>query len=141
MPQRVDDLNVADHEDLLRRIWNQEPWINLKLLKDGTLRPSSVAFLDEINEVSVHRAVQKTPQEALQGFPDFGLVAIQAAVPRSVGLIVAETPEDPDPSHRAICEPPNVQLATSRKARARKMAEEARWIVEPLRFRQTPGTT
>jgi hypothetical protein len=135
MLQRVDDETVSDNENLLRRIWNQDQWMNLKLMKSGEIRPSSVAFTDENDEVSVFVATQKTTEEALEGFPDFGLVSIEAGVPRRNGLIVAATPEDPDPAHRAICNPPIPDQTSGRKAKARKMAEAAKWIVYPLNYR------
>ncbi len=135
MLPRTDDKSVADEEDLLRRIWNQPQWVDLKRLAAGDFRPSSVAFLDNhTREVSVFRAVEKTPEEALDGFPDYGLVSITAGFSRSQGLIVATTPEVEDPSHRVLCDDPGA-MSLSRKAKARALAGAAVWIVRPKDYR------
>jgi len=134
MAQRIDDINVKDSDELLRRIWNQEQWINLKKLKEGDLRPSSVAFLDDLNEVSVNVAAETTPEKVLELYPDFGLVSLKAGVPRSQELIVSLTPEDPEPSHRVICLPPEFS-GSKRKGLARIMAEASIWIEKPAKYR------
>ena len=73
MSLRTDDTDLTDESVLLRRIWNTPIWV---VEKDGLLRPSSAAFLDNItNEVSVSVADLTTPEEELRNLPDFGLMA------------------------------------------------------------------
>lgn len=125
MQQRIDDLSIGNQERLWRRIipsWIVEG-------EDGKLRPSSSAFLDGYTgEVSVHIAALTNQDQALEGRPNDSLVEIVAALPRSLGHILVRDPTDKDPSHALICPPPD-KPNKKRKMDARKMAEQARWIV------------
>ena len=104
MPLRVDDPTVTDDALLWRRIQNQPGWV--KALPDGSIRPSSVAFLDNYtNEVSVHLAELTKPENALQGRPDDGLTEIMTSCPRSLGHAIVRDPTEDDPSHALICPP------------------------------------
>lgn len=128
MPTRTDDTTVADDELLLRRICDVPQWISEK---NGSLRPSSAAFIDNhTNEVSVNVASLTTHAQTLNGYPDFGLVSIAAGVPRSLNHIVAATPEVQDPAHRVICSASKLTKG-NRKAAARIMAEQAVWLLFP----------
>ena len=132
MPQRADDLSVSSSELLWRRIPNQPSWV--KVEPNGKARPSSAAFLDGLTgEVSVHRARLTTIDDALDGKLDFGLVEIEAAVPRQLGHTVVADPTD-DPSHALICPPENKPLS-HRKRDAKIMAEQCQWLVYPKDYR------
>lgn len=135
MPPRTDDFSLSNDELLYRRIWDKPDWINLKALANGELKPSAVAFLDAQNEVSVQVASMTTPEDVLDGFSEFGLVSIKAGVPRELDHIVAITPEEPDPSHRAIC-PPADYTKGKRKEAARRMADKINWVVLPASRRK-----
>jgi hypothetical protein len=136
MPIRIDDPNLSDNDTVYRRIWNTPQWTDLKALEEGTLRPSSVAFLDPNNEVSVSVTTMTTPELMLANYPTFGLVQLRVGVPRSVDHIVSATPEIlDDTAHRAIC-PPADSTKSSRKTAARRMAAEIEWVVKPLGYRE-----
>lgn len=93
MSQRSDDQNLTDEALLLRRIWDK-PDIWFTNNEEGQPKLSSVAFLDgRTDEVSVNVATKTTKEKVLDGYPDFGLVSVEAGVPRSVSHIVATTPE------------------------------------------------
>ena len=127
--QREDDPSIPDDELLWRRICNQPAW--WKIEPGGSLRPSSVAFLDSYTgEVSVNRASLTTREKTLAGRPDDGLIEIEAAFPRSLGHRVVSDPEPDNPAHALIL-PPATQTPKTRKADARRMAEAARWLVFP----------
>jgi len=134
MPPRIDDPTLSDDERLYRRIWNKPEWINLKAQKDGVVKPSSVAFLDPNNEVSVSVASMTTEEEMLANYPEFGLVSILAGTPRALDHIVATTPEVDDVAHRVVC-PPTVLGSSGRKKAARKMADAVEWCVFPESYR------
>ena len=130
MSQRSDDHNLTDEALLLRRIWDK-PDIWFTNNEEGEPKLSSVAFLDgRTNEVSVNVAAETTEEKVLEGYPDFGLVSVEAGVPRSADHIVAITPEVDDSSHRVICPPPN-STKGQRKTAARIMAGAARWLLYP----------
>ena len=132
MPQRSDDIDIADTELLLRRICDIPQWINSK---DGQIKPSSAAFLDNYtNEVSVSVSSLTTQEKTLEGYPNFGLVSIEAGMPRSHNHIVAKTPEVSDTSHRVIC-PPSDLGKGGRKSVARLMANASKWILYPRTHR------
>lgn len=135
MPIRIDDPNLSDNDTVFRRIWNTPQWTDFKSLEQGTLRPSSVAFLDPQNEVSVSVTSLTTPELMLKDYPDFGLVELRVGVPRSLNHIVSETPEIDDPPHRVIC-PPQGLSKNKRKEAARRMAREIQWVVKPLGHRE-----
>jgi len=117
---RVDDESLGDDRLLLRRILPE--WI---IRENGRYRPQSIAFMDRHTyEVSVFVADLTDAVSILQGHPQANLVAFVAGIPRSVGGIVARTPENSDPSHRVLCYPTQGLM---RKA-AKLIAEGAQWI-------------
>jgi len=125
MQPRFDDSSICDEERLWRRIIPQ--WI--VPTEDGKLRPSSSAFLDGYTgEVSVHIAALTDQYKALEGRPNDSLVEIKAGLPRSLGHAIVRDPTEQDPSHALICPPPE-KPRKQRKSDARRMAEEAQWIV------------
>jgi len=132
MANRVDDTSVGDQELLWRRILDRpmEWWTERE---DGSIRPSSAAFKDSANEVSVNVASQTTQSAILKDYEPNGLVSIPASLPRSLDHIVAATnePDDPDdPSHRVIC--PSEHLGRKGRMKAAKaMAMQASWLVLP----------
>lgn len=136
-PTRVDDENLSDDEILWRRILAKPEWVENNRDGSGSIRPSSIAFLDNrTKEVSVNVASLTTKEEVLAPYPNQGLVSIPAGLPRSHGLIIALTPEVPEPSHRVICPRPVTQdgpviSGNKRKTVARKLAESAKWLVYP----------
>lgn len=140
MSHRSDDLSTADEALLLRRIWDKpDVWFTRN--EEGQPRLSSVAFLDgRTDEVSVNVAADTTEKQVLNGYPDFGLVSIEAGIPRSVDHIVALTPEVNDPSHRVICPQPN-STKGQRKTAARVMAKYAKWLYYPASHRNPDGNT
>jgi len=124
---RTDDPSIADEDALWRRILAHRGWI--VRASNGGFRPSSVAFLDNLNgEVSVHVARLTTKDLVLADYPDQSLAEILAHVPRSLGHVVAFDKKPNDLSHAVICPPP--QIPNKRRKRdAREMAERARWIL------------
>jgi hypothetical protein len=140
MPERSDDPSLDNDAILLRRIWNQPAWITAKALRQGRLEPSSAAFLDDLDEVSVFVSPPKNAEELLVGYEAFGVVAIRAGVPRSLGHIVAITPEEEDPSHRAIC-PGSSNLSIGRKSAAKQMAASSEWVVLTEYYRDRENQT
>jgi hypothetical protein len=129
MLPRIDDETIRDEDLLWRRIPNKPDFI--KKLEDGKIKPSSAAFRDgNTNEVSVHLASLANQDVISEQFPEVGLVSITAGLPRSLGHIVAATPEVDDVSHRVICPPSDISK-TKRKTLARKIAEEAEWLFYP----------
>jgi hypothetical protein len=138
MPLREDDLSVANEELLWRRIPDTPMCVKKE---DGQLRPSSVNFLDDINELSVNRALLTTQERVLQGHETFGLISLEANVPRANNHIIASDPEidpeDPtknDPSHYVLCHQ-SIEGGVGRKKAAKKMAKAAGWIVLPASHR------
>lgn len=94
---------------------------------DGTWRPSSIAFIDRLSgEVSVHRAALTTVAQVLAQHPADSLAEIQARLPRALGYAVVADPTPADPSHALICPQEGGFI---KKADARRMAEQARWVV------------
>lgn len=121
MPPRQDDPTIRDDELLWRRILPE--WVHVN--PDGSTRPSSVAFIDRRSgEVSVHRA-ELTDLDLVRAVrPTDSVVEVTAGFVRSLGCIIAADPKPDDPSHALICPSPS-------KAIARKLAEHARWIIQP----------
>ena len=131
--------NRAQDKDILwRRIPNDPNMV--KEEPNGNLRLTSAAFRDgSTGEVSVHLAKLTTIEKALSNKADKGIVAIEAAYPRSLNHLVAYDPvkDDPnledDPSHTLICPPE--QSSNHRKRDARLMAEQSRWLRYPESYR------
>ncbi len=68
MPQRTDDLTVADDALLWRRILDPR-WVNKE--EDGSYRPTSAAFRDGLTgEISVHLAEQIEVETVMKGYED-----------------------------------------------------------------------
>src|SRR3989442_5587798 len=128
MPDRTDDSSIKDEDPLWRRILSS--WVHRN--PDGTVRPSSVAFLDRLSgEVSVHLARLTNVERVLAGHETDSLAEIQARVPRSLGHAIVRDPEPADPSHALICAPRDRGI-NKRKRDAHEMAVRSRWVVEPV---------
>lgn len=129
MLKRTDDPTVSDDEPLYRRVWDKPNAI--KVLPDGTFRPTSAVFTDntDAQEVSVFVSSLTTSDKVLENFPNHGLVTIKASVPRAEHQIVAKTPEDSNIAHRVIC--PDEGFEHTRKSAAKVMARNAAWVLLP----------
>jgi hypothetical protein len=132
MPRRNDDESLSDDQLLIRAIWDSRDAFTQT--EDGNFRPSSAAFIDRrSSEVSVFVADLTDLDEIRARFPSFGLVSVSVGLVRSLGYIVAATPEedDPaDPSHRVLCPGPNLGTSDLKKA-AKSLALKANWIQLP----------
>ncbi|HEX9271498.1 MAG TPA: hypothetical protein VGA01_04705 [Candidatus Binatia bacterium] len=129
MTQDVDHPTIKDDDQLWRRIPDLPQMI--KKLPDGTCRPSSAAFKDGLDgEVSVHLAKLATKKKALAKYPEYGLVEIDAGLPRSLGHSVIYKPLPEDPSH-AVIVPPQSHSRSRRQRDAEEMALAAHWLVYP----------
>jgi hypothetical protein len=127
MTERTDDLTIGDGDLLWRRIIPSPLWVLPQA--DGTYRLSSAAFLDNhTGEVSVSLAALSTPEKVLSAYTNFSLVELRAGVARALGYRLVRDPTPEDPSHALICPPPD-RSKNQRKADARRMAAEARWVV------------
>jgi hypothetical protein len=118
--EREDDSGLSDDKDLWRRI--SPHWI----IREGDrFRPGSNSFRDgRSGELSVFVAEMTNEDEVMKGHDADSLVAIPAGLPRSLGCIVALTPEDPNPAHRIIIHPEKNGMKKASKV----LAEEARWV-------------
>jgi len=120
--ERHDDQTLGDDDRLLRRIKREQ------IIADdrdaGRYRPMSMAFRDGEGEVSVYVRRLITVEAVLEGHPDFSLAEIPVGLARSVGCLVAQTPEDPNPAHRVIIHPSKGGM---RKA-AKVFADQATWV-------------
>jgi hypothetical protein len=133
MTQDVDPPTINDDDLLWRRIPDVPQWITP--LPGGGYRVSSAAFKDGGDgQVSVHLAKLTTVEAALADYPDNGLVQICAGLPRSLDHSVIYDPTPEDPSHTVIV-PPQNKTKKSRLHDAKRMAEEARWLLYPLSVR------
>jgi hypothetical protein len=131
MTERVDDPTINDDDLLWRRIVNKPEWISQN--SDGSWRVSSAAFIDRYTgEISVHLARLTTQEKVLASRPDDGMVEIVAGLPRSLNLIVVYDPTEDDQSHSLICPPVGGNI---KKNAARKLADDARWLVKPKDIR------
>ena len=131
---RVDDSAISDADGLLRRILPQPEWMKME---QGVVRPSSMAFLDRRNEVSVFLSRLKTIEVLLASHPSDGAAEVEARVPRAHEQLVASAPDEGedghDPAHALIC--PKVPLGTKKQkaaARAMAMAAVIRKLPKPL---------
>jgi hypothetical protein len=113
----VDDPTLGRDERLWRRIRADQ----LKT-EDGRVRPSSAAFRDSTNEVSVHLASLTTTATALERFPGFSLAELTVGFVRDLGLSVVRDPLPDDPSHAFICPCPS-------KGKANRLSREAVLVV------------
>ncbi|MBN1918454.1 MAG: hypothetical protein JW889_11125 [Verrucomicrobia bacterium] len=110
---------------------DEELWVGVlpqfvKSNPDGTHRPSSATFKSRTRHISVFLASKTTPQECMSRNPTWvGLAAIHVALPRELGYEVVEDPLPGNPAHAEILGP------ITKKAHAKRMAREAKWIVEP----------
>ena len=124
---RVDDEGLADDAPLWRRIIPS--WITYE---DGVYRPGSFAFIDRLTyEISVFVASLTDIEAVLKDHPTDSLVQISAKLPRSIGGIVAKTPEDPNPSHRVICYPNPSQMKKAGKLLVQSGNFEWVWLLPP----------
>jgi alkylated DNA nucleotide flippase Atl1 len=122
--ERIDDVELADGTLLWRRI--VPAWITTEA--NGLSRPQSWSFIDRhTNEVSVFIAELTDEETVLNGHLGDSIVAFTAGIPRSVGGIVAKTPEDPNLAHRVLC----YQGGSQMKRAAKKITEEGsyEWVV------------
>src|SRR6266508_1374175 len=111
MTQDVDHPTIKDDYQLWRRIPDLPQMI--KKLPDATCCPLSAAFKDgRYGAVSVHCAKLATQKKALAKYPEYGLVEIDAGLPRSLGHSVIYKPLPEYPSH-AVIVPPRSEEHTS----------------------------
>ena len=117
---RTDDDCLAGEAILWRRI--VPSWITYK---DGRHRPGSFAFVDRLTfEVSVFVASLTDESALMEPYPADSLVGFPASLPRSLGAIVAATPENSHPGHRVIV----YQNAGAMKKASQILARKAEWV-------------
>jgi hypothetical protein len=117
---RIDDETLGDERILWRRILRH--WI---INDEGRDRPQSIAFVDRRTfEISVFVADMTDEDSLMSKYPGESLAAIPAGLPRSLGGIVARTPENPDPAHRVIVYPTQGAMRKASKI----LAEHAEWV-------------
>jgi hypothetical protein len=120
---RINDEELPDGAILWRRII--PGWITTD--ENGVSRPQSWAFIERLtSEVSVFVADMTNKETVLDGHLGDSIIAFSAGIPRSIGGIVAKTPEDPNPAHRVLC----YQSGSQMKRAAKKITEEGvySWI-------------
>lgn len=129
--RRTDDPTVTDDNLLLRRVLDKP--VEWFVEEGDSIRVSSAAFRDSLNELSVNVATETTTAEVLEGREFDGLVEFPARIPRENNHIISKTlePDDPpEPSHRVVC--PHAGLSKSQiKKTAKAMALAAVWVVLP----------
>jgi len=127
---RINDEELSNEKVLWRRII--PAWITTD--ENGQWCPQSLAFIDRhTSEVSVYVAELTDETTVLDRHPGDSIVAFLASIPRSIGGIVAKTPEDPNPAHRVLCYEGGSQM----KRAAKKITEKGSYtwvvLVPPLR--------
>ncbi|HZW29580.1 MAG TPA: hypothetical protein VFF52_02680 [Isosphaeraceae bacterium] len=117
---RIDDETLGDERILWRRI------LPHGIINDeGRYRPQSIAFVDRRTfEISVFVADMADEDSLMSKYPGESLAAIPARLPRSLGGIVARTPENPDAAHRVIVYP----TPSAMKKASKILAENAQWV-------------
>lgn len=119
-----DDPSIADSERLFRRI--PRTWVDWD--ESGNPTISSAAFKDpelSINIESVMIRDGRPPDDAVRGYPGYGLAAITAGSARVLGQQVARDPIDEEPAHGVVCGP------KKRGGIAAKLRDGARWVIAP----------
>jgi hypothetical protein len=117
---RIDDESLGAERILWRRILPH--WI---INEGGRYRPQSIAFVDRRTfEVSVFVADLTDEDSLMSKYPGESLAAIPAGLPRSLGGIVAKTPENPDPAHRVLV----YSTPSAMKKASKILAEYALWV-------------
>jgi hypothetical protein len=119
-----DDLSISGNENLFRRI--NPSWT---LWDDsGTPTISSAAFRDEELSVNIESLMirdGRPPEDAIRGYPGFGLAVITAAYARSLGQAVAADPKPEEPAHGVV-------YGHKRRGHIdKRLRESARWQVRP----------
>lgn len=118
--------SIGDDEELYRRI------VSFHLYPDGTI--NSAAFKLRSGKPDPHLSVElarlTTPQECAQrpGRPGFGVAALRAQVPRSLGLRVRHDPcppQDPTNDAHALIE------GNTSKENCRRLAAAASVLIKP----------
>ncbi|HEV7241456.1 MAG TPA: hypothetical protein VGQ36_19650 [Thermoanaerobaculia bacterium] len=110
---------IADDDVLHRRL------APMMVKRDGTV--SSVAYVKNgqpDNEISVDLAWRTTTTQTLLSRPSFGIGAITARVPRSLGFEVTHDPLPDNPAHALI-------RGQSSKEKCRILASETRVVIHP----------
>lgn len=118
-PQYADDPEIADTENLLRRLVRHAGWFSSK---DGSL--TALVFLDRNGLVSVHRRSLTTIERICEAYPNVGLAQITAGVARQNLHGVAADPIEDDPSH-ALLVASSELTGEKRKEAARRLAKAA----------------
>lgn len=126
MPEPLDDVTIADNERLLHRIRPDDVHID----SSGQIRPPSGAFRYIKNITSVDIASLTTPERALEGYPAYSLVEIEAGAVRAVGCRIVRDPQPDNPAHALVYgSAPGGRLT---KSQAKEVANRCRWVnVEP----------
>ena len=114
---------IEPSDELYRRIFHYH------LKPDG--RISSAAFMTRSGKpdpnLSVHLARMVDPEESLRrGLPGQGIVALPAAVPMAMGLVVRHDPQPGDPGHCLI---PGLET----KGACVRLAAASRLVVPPAK--------
>ena len=120
-----DDLEVAHEWGLLRRI----PPRHFVWEADGSVRPSSAAFVDAPDGDPMSVVVAERcagPEAVLEGHEGFALVRIPMSAVRAKGLEVVPAPTEAEPAHALVV---GKKTRSVRKA----LARASEWIVPPPR--------
>jgi len=123
---RQDDASISDKVFLLRRI---PPWADRVTWDDGgNPLASTMNFDDPKQEMSVCIEHETTPDEVLDGHPDFGLLRFSTQVARGLcGTAIRICRDPPPPSHVLICG----KLTRSMR---KKLRDSATWVKFPTRL-------
>jgi hypothetical protein len=117
---RVNDDELSDDRVLWRRILPE--WI---YKEGGEYRPASLAFIDRrTGEVSVFVTDLTDEYTIMSDYPNESLLAFEARVPRSIGCIIAKTPENPNPAHRVIC----YENGSAMKRAGKLISKNFKWV-------------
>ena len=134
--EREDDPTIAGDVVLFRRI---PPWPD-RVTWDDNGQPSfsSFNFKDKEHELSLHLALETTPDEVLRGHEGFGLVQITAQQVREAcgtGVKLCRCSEDPAMGHVLVCG--KISSGSAKKLQRATKWVEGRW---PARNPPDPPT-
>lgn len=125
-PSFTDDSSIQDDAELWRRV----PPYQYREEDDGSIRPSSQAFSYPRLSVVIAEDVLnsgRSPENIVQGHPNFGLLGITARNARACAQIVYRLPENDEPAHAEV----SGKKTNSVKRRLLEEAKERGWIVTP----------
>lgn len=100
-PQLATPVEIGDGDILWRRVALDSKWAKRK---NGQLVVSSLAFLPDDGELSLHLPSLTSVAAIRARWPDCSVVKLSATLIRSREYLVQAAPTDDDPSHvSAIC--------------------------------------